>query len=152
MFNLIVTAALATLNTAGADADARHRVAIDHAGKSLTAVYEPQTTIRTKQVGTLAPNRPNSARCLWTAEVSVARHLEQSDGSMAPGAHRVLAPAKQLEGSFAGRCSHGERQVERALAARDDEVSQHVLAVAAQDRAALLAELETAGQGSTADM
>lgn len=150
-----MTAIAAALSVAGfttsalaATPDMRHQVQIPHGETQLTAVYQPKTSVSYRQVGNMTPNRPSTARCLWKAEVSVERHLQAPAGQ---GSHvvRTLVPTKLIEGSTNGRCAQGKEQVNSAIARRSDEVRQHVLAVAAEDRNALMAELSIA-QGNPA--
>lgn len=128
--------------------DFRHQVEVPHGERQVTAVYQPKTSISYRQVGNMTPNRPSTARCIWQAEVSVERHLQAPAGE---GSHvvRTLVPTKVIEGSTNGRCAQGKEQVNSAIARRSDEVRAHVLAVAAEDRNALMAELSIA-KGSPA--
>jgi hypothetical protein len=123
--------------------DIRHQVSVPHGERQVTAVYQPKTLVSYRQIGNMAPNRPNSARCLWKAEIAVERHLKAPAGE---GSHvvRTLVPSKVIEGSTNGRCAQGRDQANRAIARRGDEVRAHVLAVAAEDRNALMAELDIA--------
>lgn len=142
-----MTAFAAVLSVAGLAAsalaaapDMRHQVQIPHGETQLTAVYQPKTSVSYRQVGNMTPNRPSTARCLWKAEIAVERHLQAPAGQ---GSHvvRTLVPTKTLEGSTNGRCAQGKEQVTTAIARRSEEVRQHVHAVAAEDRNALMAEL-----------
>lgn len=128
--------------------DIRHQVEIPHGERQVTAVYQPKTLVSYRQIGNMSPNRPSSARCLWKAEIAVERHLQAPAGE---GSHvvRTLVPTKLIEGSTNGRCAQGKDQANTAIARRADEVRAHVLAVAAEDRTALMAELSIA-QGSPA--
>ncbi len=141
-------AGLATPSVAADYQDIRHRVEVPHGERQVTAVYQPKTMVSYRQVGNMTPNRPSTARCMWKAEISVERHLQAPAGQ---GSHvvRTLVPTKLIEGSTNGRCAQGKEQVSTALARRTDEVRSHVLAVAAEDRNALMAELSIA-QGNPA--
>ncbi len=141
-------AGLATPTVAADYQDIRHQVEVPHGERQVTAVYQPKTMVSYRQVGNMTPNRPSTARCMWKAEISVERHLQAPAGQ---GSHvvRTLVPTKLIEGSTNGRCAQGKEQVNSALARRTDEVRSHVLAVAAEDRNALMAELSIA-QGNPA--
>ncbi|AOG01593.1 MAG: hypothetical protein ACT6R2_17885 [Blastomonas fulva] len=141
-------AGLATPTVAADYQDIRHQVEVPHGERQVTAVYQPKTMVSYRQVGNMTPNRPSTARCMWKAEISVERHLQAPAGQ---GSHvvRTLVPTKLIEGSTNGRCAQGKEQVSSALARRTDEVRSHVLAVAAEDRNALMAELSIA-QGNPA--
>lgn len=156
--NTKMTAAIAALSIAGLSlatpalafeaSDFQHRVTVPSGDAQLTAVYQPRTLISYRQIGNMTPNRPSTARCLWKAEVSVERHLQPPAGQ---GSHmvRTLVPTKLIEGQTIGRCAQGKQQVSAAIARRSDEVRAHVLAVAAEDHTALMAELD-AGRSNTA--
>jgi hypothetical protein len=141
-------AGLATPTVAADYQDIRHQVEVPHGERQVTAVYQPKTMVSYRQVGNMTPNRPSTARCMWKAEISVERHLQAPAGQ---GSHvvRTLVPTKLIEGSTNGRCAQGKEQISSALARRTDEVRSHVLAVAAEDRNALMAELSIA-QGNPA--
>lgn len=146
-----MTATIAALSLAGLVSPAlatdpegfRHQVEVPHGDRQVTAIYQPKTMVSYRQVGNMTPNRPSTARCLWKAEISVERHLQAPAGQ---GSHvvRTLVPTKLIEGSTHGRCAQGKEQAESAIARRSDEVKAHVLAVAAEDRNALMAELSIA--------
>lgn len=146
---ITTTATIAALSVAGLFSpaiaanyqDIRHQVEVPHGERQVTAVYQPKTLVSYRQVGNMTPNRPSTARCMWKAEISVERHLQAPAGQ---GSHvvRTLVPTKLIEGSTNGRCAQGKEQVNSALARRTDEVRNHVLAVAAEDRNALMAELD----------
>ncbi|WP_373489117.1 hypothetical protein [Blastomonas sp.] len=141
-------AALSSPALAGNTATFQHEVAVTHGDRAVTAVYQPRTTVSHRQIGNMTPNRPNTARCLWSATVMVERHLQQPAGA---GSHvvRTLVPAKVLEGQTNGRCAAGEKQFSKSIAKRDDEVRAHVLAVAAEDHNNLMAELSAGSMPSS---
>lgn len=124
--------------------DFSHQVEVTHGDREVTAVYQPKTLVSYRQIGNMTPNRPSTAHCMWKAEISVERHLKAPAGN---GGHvvRSLAPMKVIEGQTLGRCAMGKEQVDSAIARRSDEIREHVLAVAAEDRNALMAELSVAG-------
>lgn len=144
-----MTATIAALSVAGLafpaiaaeESGFRHQVEVAHGDRQVTAVYQPKTAISYRQVGNMTPNRPGTARCIWKAEISVERHLQAPAGQ---GSHvvRTLVPTKLITGSTNGRCAQGKEQAQAAIARRTDEVRDHVLAVAAEDRNALMAELD----------
>lgn len=145
---ITMTAAIAALSVAGLSLpafanqtpDFRHQVVVPHSTGDVTAVYQPKTLVSYRQIGNMTPNRPSTARCLWKAEISVERHLQPPAGQ---GSHvvRTLVPTRLIEGQTLGRCAQGRDQVAAAIARRSDDVRNHVLAVAAEDKSALMAEL-----------
>lgn len=118
-------------------AAATHTVPIEHRGAQIDAVYSARTEIQTHTIGAKTPNRMDSQRCRWTATVVVDRKL-----SHGPALARVLPTDHKLSGSQPGACTRDRSAIESEVARRDDAVRDHLLAVAAQDRAPLLAELD----------
>lgn len=118
-----------------AAATASHSVRIEHRGAPIEAIYSARTDIRTRTIGAHTPNRMDTRRCRWTATVVVERHLANS-----PALARTLPDQHHFSGNLPGECAPDI--VERDVARHADTVREHVLAVAEQDRAPLLAELD----------
>jgi len=116
---------------------AAHTVQIEHGGAQIDAHYQARTEITTRTVGAYAPNRMDGRRCLWTATVLVDRKLAGNAALT-----KTVSNDLRLTGSVLGACQGKSDAVAREVARRDDKVKAHVLAVAEQDRASLLAELE----------
>lgn len=116
---------------------ATHVVTIDHQGTSLDATYTARADIRTRTVGAKVPNRMDMQRCNWTATIVVDRKLNHS-----PALARTLPTDRTFSGSEHGACTPGRNSGERNLAQHHDKIRDHLMAVAEQDRAPLLAELE----------
>jgi hypothetical protein len=120
-----------------AAAAATHNVQVEHRGAPIQAVYSAQPDIRMRTIGAATPNRMDGQRCRWTATVKVERRLEQG-GALT----RTLSGDQQLSGSAPGACAQQAKGIEREVAGRSDFVRSQLLAVAEQDRAQLLAELD----------
>lgn len=118
---------------------AAHSVEIEHHGGRIDAAYHARTEIQTRTIGAYAPNRMEGRRCLWAATVVVDRTLAGQ-----PALTRTVSRDLRLTGSLPGACPAKSDAVAREVARRDDKVRAHVLAVAEQDRARLLAELDAA--------
>ena len=116
---------------------AAHAVEIEHGGSRIDAEYHARTEIQTRTIGSYAPNRMDGRRCLWTATVVVDRKLTGHAALT-----RTVSDDLRLTGSLPGACRAKGDAVEREVARRDDKVKAHVVAVAQQDRAQLLAELD----------
>lgn len=127
------------LMSLAAAAVAPHTVAIDHHGKQVQAVYSTRADISSRTIGAHTPNRMDSRRCLWQATIHVDRKLENS-AALA----RTVSSDKVLKGSQAGSCDSSGKAIERELARHNDSIREHMLATAAQDRAPLLAEIDSA--------
>jgi len=119
-----------------AAAAASHSIQIEHRGAPIEAIYSAQTDIRTRTIGAHTPNRMDNRRCRWTATIVVERRLAHG-----PALARILPGQRQLSGNLPGECAPS--RVEREVARRDNSVREHLVAVAARDRAPLLAELDS---------
>jgi hypothetical protein len=131
--SLILTAIAA----AAAAPHATHVVQVEHGGQSMQATYSARAEFRHKTVGAKTPNRIDMQRCQWTATIVVDRALNHG-----PALARTISSDKQISGSEAGACTPGRRSGERNLAQHDAAIRSHLVAIAQQDRAPLLAELD----------
>jgi len=141
MSNLILLGMLAA-SVAGADGTHLHRATIEHRGAPVTIDYRAKTALTTRQIGMSPPTRMGVARCNWVAKVSVERHMKRTGTA---SASRVVDNELELKGSRPGTCTAARKAIRAEVAARDDEVRRHMLAVAERDRKTLLAELEASG-------
>lgn len=116
---------------------ASHNVTINHQGTQLDATYTARAEIRTRTVGAKTPNRMDMQRCNWTARIVVDRKLNHS-----PALARTLPSDRTFSGSEHGACTPGRNSGERNLAQHQDKIRNHLITVAEQDRAPLLAELD----------
>lgn len=121
-----------------AAAAASHSVHIQHHGAPVEAVYNARIAVRAKTVGAHTPNRMDSRRCNWTAEVVVERHLAN-----APSLVRTLAHDRDLTGSHAGACNRDTSDIQQQVARRGDGIKARLAAIAEQDRTQLAAELDS---------
>jgi len=126
-FSLIMLAAMA----------ATHTISIPHDGSSIDAAYSARAEIRTQTIGAYTPNRTDTRRCLWTATLVVERQLGGH-----PAASRIISSDRELKGSRSGTCSETKRNsIKQEVLSRESLIRDHLLAVARQDHAPLLAEL-----------
>lgn len=128
---------LIALAAASATPLTTYEVQIDHAGAPVQAIYSARAEIRTKTVGAKAPNRMDMQRCQWTATIIVDRALRHT-----PALARTISNDNRLSGSEHGACPQGGDAAERRLAQYEGQIRDHLVAVAQQDRAPLLAELD----------
>lgn len=118
---------------------AAHSVELEHGGGRIGAQYHARTEVETRTIGAYAPNRMESRRCLWTATVVVDRQLA---GHVA--LNRTVSRDLQLKGSLAGACKGRDGHIAREVARHAEKVRAHLVAVAEEDRARLVAELDAA--------
>ncbi|MEH3120585.1 MAG: hypothetical protein PGN16_01195 [Sphingomonas phyllosphaerae] len=123
-------------------ADAAHRVQLDHRGQQVDVTYRSAVDVTHKQVGAVgAPGRPSALRCAWTASVDVHREARHAAGHVMA---RTISAEAPLTGSRPGWCATQRHAIAQDVAARSGKVRDHLLAVAARDQDALVAELDAA--------
>jgi hypothetical protein len=119
-----------------------HRVQIDHRGHSVDVVYRGSTTVAHRQQGAAgAPGRPHTLRCAWRASVEVHREARSAAGHVM--SRRIVAD-EALTGARPGWCAAQRGAIAADVAARSGKVRDHLLAVARDDHATLVAELDAA--------
>ncbi|WP_022682705.1 hypothetical protein [Sphingobium bisphenolivorans] len=116
---------------------ATHHVQINHGGAPVQATYSARADIRSKTVGTKAPTRMDMQRCRWTAMIVVDRALSHT-----PALARTVSSDHRLSGSDHGACPRGDIDGASKLAQHAGKIREHLVTVAEQDRAPLLAELD----------
>ncbi|SCW91428.1 hypothetical protein SAMN02927924_04021 [Sphingobium faniae] len=120
-----------------AAAAATHIVQIDHHGTPIEAAYTARTDIKTRTVGAHTPNRADMRRCHWTATVVADRRLTHG-----PSFTRSIPTGLEFSGSEAGACTPGRDTGARDMDRHQEKIQVHLMTVAQQDRAPLLAELD----------
>lgn len=119
-----------------------HEVVIDHAAGPIAADYRGSVTIETKQVGTAGvAGRPSTLRCEWTASLDVERvaRLGQTLQS-----RRTLTSEDVTGGSKPGWCPTKSEALGKLVDARGPKIQTALMALVERDRAALVAEADTA--------
>lgn len=119
-----------------------HDVVIDHAAGPIAAGYRGSVTIETRQIGSIgAAGRPSTLRCQWTASLNVERVAKVGT---ALSSRRTLTSDDVTSGSMPGWCPTNPEAIDRLVDARNAKLRSAMLALVEQDRAALIAEAETA--------
>lgn len=128
---------LIAVATAAATPTVTHNVQIDHGGTPVQATYSARAEIRTKTVGAKTPNRMDMQRCQWTATIVVDRALSHTRALT-----RTVSSDKRFSGSEHGACPRGGSPAQPNLTRFEGKIREHLAAVARQDHAPLLAELD----------
>lgn len=119
-----------------------HEVVIDHAEGPIAADYKGTVSIETRQVGTAgAAGRPSTLSCQWTAKLNVERIAKVGSTLRS---RRTLTSDDVASGARPGWCPSNPQAIEKLVDARSDRVRSALLALVEQDRAALVAEADTA--------
>jgi hypothetical protein len=114
-----------------------HQVTVQHQGRDVTAAYTATIDIETRQRGIAPPMRASTQQCDWQAVVKVERSVA---GSTLPA--RLVATDRSQKGTIAGDCRMLGRQIDGAVAGRAPAIEQRLAAIAGEDRATLLAEID----------
>ncbi|MFO6447098.1 hypothetical protein ACLBKU_08120 [Erythrobacter sp. NE805] len=119
-----------------------HEVVIDHSAGAIAADYRGSVRIETKQVGTAAaPGRPNTLRCQWSASLDVERIAKLGSSLQS---RRTLTSDDVARGSRPGWCPTKAAALGKLVDARGPKVRAALMALVEKDRAALVAEADTA--------
>ncbi|WDA40866.1 hypothetical protein [Erythrobacter sp. BLCC-B19] len=121
-----------------------HEVVIDHAAGPIAADYKGTVTIETTQVGTAgAAGRPSTLACRWSATLNVERVAKVGETLRS---HRSLTSEDVASGSRPGWCETSAKAIEALVDTRSERMRSAMLALVEQDRAAILAEAESAAR------
>jgi hypothetical protein len=123
-----------------------HEVVIEHAAGTIAADYQGAVTIETKQVGTAGvAGRPNTLRCNWTASLNLERTAKVGETLQT---RRSLTRDDVASGSRPGWCETNAKAIDRLVDSRRETFRTAMLAMVEQDRAAILADAESARTGN----
>lgn len=119
-----------------------HEVVIDHAAGPIAADYRGSVKIETRQVGTAGvAGRPSTLRCQWTASLDVER-VAKLGGALRSS--RTLTSEDVAAGSKPGWCPTNPETLDKLVDTRGAKIRTALMALVEQDRAALVAEADTA--------
>lgn len=132
---------LATAAAALSAATPIHSADISHASNAYQANYRTESSLRVQQVEPRFATRAATPVCRWQAELVVNRAVATQGRPLAAVAKPIhrFAP---LSGSHAGSCDAARSQIEAEIARYSRARSTEAAAVAQQDRAVLLQELD----------
>lgn len=119
-----------------------HEVVIEHSAGPIAADYRGSVKIETRQVGTAGvAGRPSTLACQWTASLDVERVAKLG---AAMQSRRTLTRDDVAAGSRPGWCPSNPEALGKLVDARGETIRSALMALVEQDRAALLAEADTA--------
>jgi len=122
------------------DIPLEHRARVDHASGAIDAHYLGTVQLEARQMGVPSPGgRASTLRCEWRAKLIVHREARHEAGGLL--SHSITDPSG-LTIARAGWCNSQRSAVTAEVAARSDELQERLLAIAAEDRATLLAQVE----------
>ncbi|MCL9999299.1 MAG: hypothetical protein NBV68_07950 [Erythrobacter sp.] len=123
-----------------------HEVVIDHAEGPIAADYQGTVTVETRQVGTAGvAGRPSTLACQWNARLEVERVATLGEAFRS---QRMLREDNVANGTRPGWCETQNKAIDRIVEGRRDTIRTAMLALVEQDRAALLAEADSAASGT----
>lgn len=120
-----------------------HRNTIEHPNAGvISADYRGSTKIVERQVGSVGPGgRSTTLRCSWSVSMTIER---TAFGRAGMQASRSITHDRVLTGVAPGWCSANSKGVQRIVEARRSHLRAAMMAMVAQDRAAILAEADSA--------
>lgn len=138
MFLTLATQALATLTAALSPV---HSAEISHGAQAYSASYHAQPSISLRQVEPRFANRNAVPVCRWQADVTVNRAVA-AQGRAIPAFGKAIHRFAPLSGSYAGSCAAARSQIDAQVARYTASKAAEAVAVAQQDRAVLVNELD----------
>lgn len=120
-----------------------HEREVEHRGQPLTVRYLAEPVVKLREIGSRTPNRPSTARCLWSANLEVRREVTGGEGTVAAFDKRFVG-GETVKGSRPGSCAGARGAIKADAVARLDS-AERLAAAAAADRARLTAELDSVG-------
>ncbi|MDT8279534.1 MAG: hypothetical protein RQ806_03170 [Erythrobacter sp.] len=120
-----------------------HEVVIEHDRGAIAADYQGVVSVETRQIGTAGvAGRPSSLRCIWTASLNVERTAMIGETLQS---RRLLSSDDVASGSRPGWCGANAKAIDRLVDLRRETFRTAMLALAGEDRTALLAEADGVG-------
>lgn len=118
-----------------------HSAAISHGAQAYTASYHAQPAISLREVEPRFANRGAIPVCRWQADVTVNRAVA-AQGQAIPAFGKAIHRFAPMSGSYAGTCAAARHQIDAQVARHVADRSAEAVAVAQQDRAVLMNELD----------
>ena len=134
---LILAASAAALSAA----TPIHSADITHAARTYQASYQAESRIITRQVEPRFANRAAMPVCRWQAEQVVNRSVT-SEGRVVAAVAKPIHRFVPLSGSHAGACAAVRGKIEAEVSGHLTDRAAEALAVAQNDRAVLVNELD----------
>lgn len=134
LFMLASAAAIATVPV--------HSAEISHGAHAYTASYHSASTVSVREVEPRFANRGAVPVCRWQADLSVNRAVA-AKGQAVPAFGKSVHRFAPLSGSYAGTCAAARTQIDAQVAAYSRAKANEAVAVAQQDRAVLVGELDS---------
>jgi hypothetical protein len=122
------------------DLPLEHRTRVDHASGSMEAHYVGTVHLVPKQVGSPGPGgRTSTLRCEWSVMLTVNREARHEAGGLLS---HTMTDREGLTLSRPGWCNSSREAAKAEVASRTDELQQRLVALVAEDRDTLLAQVE----------
>ncbi|MCI4590121.1 hypothetical protein MOK15_08435 [Sphingobium sp. BYY-5] len=118
-----------------------HSAEISHGARVYTASYHAQPAVSLREVEPRFANRGAIPVCRWQADLTVNRAVA-AQGHAVPAFGKAIHRFAPLSGSYAGSCTAARSQIDAEVARYSKAKSAEAVAVAQQDRAVLMNELD----------
>jgi hypothetical protein len=118
-----------------------HNAEISHGARAYTASYDAQPSLTLRQVEPRFANRAAVPACRWQADLTVNRAVA-TDGRTVSAFGKAIHRFAPLSGSYAGSCATARSQIDAQVARHMQAMAAEASAIARQDRATLVRELD----------
>ncbi|WP_298395376.1 hypothetical protein [Sphingobium sp.] len=139
MFLTVASQALAVLAATAAPV---HSAEISHGAQAYSASYHAQPSISLREVEPRFANRNAVPVCRWQADLTVNRGVA-AQGRAVPAFGKAIHRFTPVSGSYAGSCAAARSQINAEVARYAQAKAAEAVAVAQQDRAVLVDELDS---------
>lgn len=119
-----------------------HSAQIAHGTQAYTASYHAESKVTTRQVESRFANRNATPVCRWQAELVVNRAVD-AQGRAVPAFGKAIHRFAPVSGTYAGSCIGAQSEIASKIASYTRAKAGEAAAVAQQDRAVLVSELES---------
>lgn len=138
MFLTVASQALAIMAAAVTPV---HSTEISHGAQAYSASYHAQPSISLREVEPRFANRNAVPVCRWQADLTVNRAVA-AQGRAVPAFGKAIHRFTPVSGSYAGSCDAARSQINAEVARYTQAKAAEAVAVAQQDRAVLVNELD----------
>lgn len=118
-----------------------HSAQISHGAQAYVASYHAQPAISLREVEPRFANRGAIPVCRWQADLTVNRAVA-AQGQAVAAFGKTIHRFAPLSGSYAGSCAAARSQIDAQVARYAKAKAAEAVAVAEQDRAVLVNELD----------
>ncbi|MDI1295310.1 MAG: hypothetical protein PSY12_05410 [bacterium] len=136
---LIIASSVAALAAAATPV---HSAQVAHGATAYTANYHAQSKVTVREIEPRFANRNAVPVCRWQAELVVNRAVE-AQGRAVPAFGKSVHRFAPMSGTYAGTCAGARSEIASEIARYSRAKASEATAIAQQDRAVLVSEMES---------